>query len=143
MNLPAEILQLILRYAIADSIVEVRKVQDYRRESAIRMIDYPSCDAVNAGGPMPSTASSLLCVDKAISRVLTTLFAMPDTLFCRNWEVMRRLMLDMNKYRTHLSIRKFILKDDEYAWLDEWDLLAATDKEAVESLAVFVLRSKV
>ena len=124
MAVPAEILQSILQYAIADSIIEVRQVQMYEIESAIRIINFPTAEAVNAGGPMPATASSLLRVNKMLKQGVLDLLALPDTLFCPNLDTMFRLMKEMGKVRdrqlcrsrsrTHIHIRKIICTGGKY-----------------------------
>jgi hypothetical protein len=123
MALPLEVLELILRYAIANSVVEVREVQDYLDESAVRMIDFPTGDAVNAGGLMPSTASSLLRVNKAISRVLVASFDLPDTLFSRDTKFMFSLMNDIEISRAHIHIHICrIFCRGNSRWIDNWEL---------------------
>lgn len=94
--LPAEILKRILQHAIKDSILELRKVQKYGNESAIRIIDYPTREAINVDGPMPLTVSSPLRVKKKLNREVVNLLNLPDTIFCPNREMIT-LMDEMDK----------------------------------------------
>ena len=142
MALPVEVLELILKYAIANSAVEVRRVENHLLESAVRMIDYPTCEVLKAGGPMPSTVSSLLRVNKAISRVLVTLFDLPDTVFCRNTNIMRRLMLDMEKHHTHIHICRIICEDRGFKSSSDWDFILKMDVKATVYMAVFLRKSE-
>lgn len=142
MALPLEVLEPILRYAIANSVVEVRRVENHLLESAVRMIDHPTCDVVKAGGLMPSTASSLLRVNKAISQVLVTLVDLPDTVFCRNTNIMLRLMLDMEKHPTHIHICRIICEDRVFKSSSDWELIVKSYVNATRSMGTFILKSK-
>jgi hypothetical protein len=97
MALPAEMLKPILQYAIADSIIEIRHVQDYEVQSAIRMIGFPIIENVNAGGLMPSSVSSLLRVNKALNERSSDLLVLPDTMFCSYPSAIIRIMVEMKQ----------------------------------------------
>ena len=143
MALPVEVLELILRYSIANSVVEVRRVENHLLESAVRLIDYSTCKAVKAGGLMPSTISSLLRVNKAISRVLVTLCDLPDTLFCRDTKIMHRLMLDIEKHTTHIHICRILCEAQAFKSIEERKLIANVDvKAAMGAMAEFIPKSE-